>query len=140
MRIGILLLSFLLMQRTTAAETGDKVLVVILESSGIVKIGRDTVATDNIAKYIQERLFKSFLGTGKMHDRILFAREKGMEDEAAIERVLREIQEGQTRALRQLCTEKFRKKYEDLDKDKQHKIQKQYPVLFQTDFLSKPDN
>lgn len=137
MRIVVLLLSFLLFQEVIAKKTGDKVLIVILENTGIVKIGRDTVAVDNIAKYVQERLFKSFLGTGKMHDRILFAKEKGMEDEMAVQVVIKEIKEGQNRALRQICAEKFRKQYDDLDQGRQKKLQKQFPVLFQTDYLSK---
>lgn len=139
MRIVLLLLSFLLLHRVEAKTSGDKVLIVILENTGIVKIGRDTVAVDNIAKYVQERLFKSFLGTGKMHDRILFAKEKGMEDEAMVETVVKEIVEGQARALRQVCTEKYKKLFESLDDGQQKKIRKQFPVLFQTEFLSKPD-
>jgi hypothetical protein len=139
MRIVFLLLGFLLLQRVDAKKSGDKVLVVILENTGMVKIGRDTVAVDNIAKYVQERLFKSFLGTGKMHDRILFAKEKGMEDEAMVELVMKEIREGQVRALRQVCTEKYKKLFERLDDSQQKKVRKQFPVLFQTEFLSKAD-
>lgn len=140
MRFVFLLLSLLLLQRADAKTSGDKVLIVILDNTGIVKIGRDTVALDNIAKFVQERLFKSFLGTGKMHDRILFAKEKGMEDEAMVEMVMKEIKEGQVRALRQVCTEKYKKLFERLDNGQQNKVRKQFPVLFQTDYLSKAES
>lgn len=134
MRIVFLLLFSLALQTASAKTNGDKVLFVILENTGIIKVGRDTVEADKLAKYVQERLFKSYLGTGKMHDRILFAKEKGMDDEAKVQQVLKEIREGQQRTLRQICTEKYKKLFEHLDDNQQKKIRKQFPVLFQTDF------
>jgi hypothetical protein len=126
-------------KHSSPENVGDKVLFVILHNTGIVKIGRDTVEVDKISRYVQERLFKSYLGTGKMHDRILFAKEKGMEDSLTVEIVVKEIKEGQSRALRQICTEKYKKLYDELDEGAQKKIRKQFPILFQTDFLSKPE-
>ena len=64
-----LLFSLLSVAHPPAAE---KVLQVKVDEYGLVTVGRDTVGSDQLARYIQERLFKSYLGTGQMHDRIVF--------------------------------------------------------------------
>jgi hypothetical protein len=66
-----------------------------------------------------------------MHNRISFS--KGSENipDLVTEIVLKEIREGQQRALRQLCAEKYKKQYDNLSKHQQEKLKKLYPVLFQ---------
>ena len=42
----------------------------------------------------------------------------------------REIQEGQKRALKDFCLDKYKKLYENIDPKDKEKIQKKFPVLF----------
>jgi hypothetical protein len=116
----------------------EKVILVIVDESGTIAVGRDTISSDDLAKYIQERLFKSYMGTGKMYDKILFSRASNNVPEEVTEVVLNEIKEGQRRALRELCTQKYKILFENITKKQQAKLKKQFPVLFQTDFI-KPD-
>lgn len=112
----------------------EKILQVIVDETGTINVGRDTVGSDNLAKYIQERLFKSFMGTGQMQSRIKFSKANNDVPDMVVEVVLKEIQEGQKRALRQLCLQKYENLFENIDTRKQDKLKKQFPVLFQTDY------
>ena len=112
----------------------DKVILVIVDESGIISIGRDTVSSDELARYIQTRLFKSYMGTGSMYDKILFARANDKVPELVAEVILHEIKEGQQRALTELCLQKYENRYENISSRQQAKIKKQFPVLFQTRF------
>ncbi len=111
--------------------TDDKILLVTLTENGIILVGRDTVNVDNLARYIQERLFKSYMGTGKMHDRIVVAQSGAISPDMTANVVLNEIRNGQKRALAQISVQKFRKPFENLGSRQQDKIKKQFPVLFQ---------
>lgn len=116
----------------------EKVILVFVDETGTISVGRDTIGSDELARYIQERLFKSYMGTGKMYDKIIFAKTSGNVPKEVIEVVLNEIREGQRRALRELCTQKYKILFENTTKKQQEKLKKQFPVLFQTDFI-KPD-
>ncbi len=133
MRMLLLLCGLLFFQHAFAGN-GEKIIYVTIDESGIIRVGRDTVDTEHLAKYIQERLFKSYLGTGKMYDRINFKKENEQVADTVAAIVIKEIKEGQQRALRQICTEKYKKLFEELDSGRQRKIKKQFPVLFQTDY------
>lgn len=115
----------------TAAE---KILLVKVSETGAISVGRDTIGSDELARYIQDRLFKSYLGTGQMHDRIKFEKADSNVPDVVIETILKEIQQGQKRALTDLCLQKHKKLFDDLEQKKQEKLKKQYPVLFQTDY------
>jgi len=117
---------------------GEKILLVRVDEIGLIMVGRDTVGSDQLARYIQERLFKSYMGTGQMHDRIRLEKGDDSTPEQVMEVVTKEIKEGQRKALQELCLEKFRKTFEMLDKKKQAKLQKQFPVLFQQQYLLAP--
>lgn len=114
----------------------EKILQVSVDESGTISIGRDTIGSDELARYIQERLFKSYLGTGQMHDKIKFYKANEAVPEMVIQVVLKEIQEGQLKALTQVCLQKYNNRFENVDKKKQDKLRKQFPVLFQTDYLA----
>jgi hypothetical protein len=105
-----------------------------VDEIGQIKIGRDTVGSDQLARYIQERLFKSYMGTGQMHDRIRLEKTDPQVPAPVMEVIIHEIKEGQRRALSELCVQKYRKSFEELDKRKKDKIKKQFPVLFQQTF------
>ncbi|MDZ4793368.1 MAG: hypothetical protein SGI83_03735 [Bacteroidota bacterium] len=112
----------------------EKILQVIVDEIGTVSIGRDTVGADNLARYIQERLFKSYMGTGKMHSKIKFLKASTNVPDMVAEVVIKEIQDGQRRALKELCLQKYRNLFESINKKKQAKLKKQFPVLFQTEY------
>jgi len=46
----------------------EKILLVTIDEIGIITIGRDTVGSAELTRYTRERLFKSYLGTGQMHN------------------------------------------------------------------------
>lgn len=115
----------------------EKVLQVKVDEFGLVTVGRDTVGSDQLARYIQERLFKSYLGTGQMHDRIVFETGDAFIPEAVATVIVNEIRAGQQKALQVICLQKFNKTFEMLDKKKQSRLQKIFPVLFQPDFNPK---
>lgn len=134
----VVTLFFLMTGLTASAGPGsspEKVLMVRVDDFSIITVGKDTVGSDQLARYIQERLFKSYMGTGKMHDKIILEKLFGGAPEPVMEVVVQEIKQGQQKALQELCLQKFRKTFEMLDKKKQGKLKKQFPVLFQSSFL-----
>jgi len=120
--------------KTDNINIAEKILKITVDETGIIKVGRDTISSDNLARYIQERLFKSFMGTGHMHNLIKFEKLNENVPEMVAEVVLKEIKEGQKRALTELSLQKYKKLFDNLDINKQKKIKKQFPVLFQTEF------
>lgn len=114
----------------------DKILLVEVDEIGIITVNRDTVGSDLLSRYIQERLFKSYMGTGRMHSKIKFSKTNDNVPEIVIQVVLKEIKEGQRRALTELCLLKYKNRYENIEQKKQDKLKKLFPVLFQTDYWS----
>lgn len=112
----------------------EKILQVTVDETGTVSVGRDTVNADNLAHYIQDRLFKSFMGTGQMQNKILFTKATGNVPDMVVQVVIQEIQEGQNRALKLLCLQRYNNFFEKIDKKKQEKLKKQFPVLFQIEY------
>lgn len=140
MRIFLLILAVfcagLIHAGKPAGVAEEKVLLVKIDEIGLIRIGRDTLSADQLARYIQERLFKSYLGTGQMYDRIKFEKQDPQVPEAVVEVILKEIRTGQQKALQELCLQKFSKTWEMLDDKKQSRVRKQFPVLFQQDFTN----
>lgn len=130
-----LLLSVLLVLATQAKATnrlqGEKILQVTITESGIITVGRDTVDSENLARYIQERLFKSYLGTGRMYDRIILSQQTESTPDMVTDVVIREIRQGQQRALTQVSLQKYRNTFDKLDDKKKSKLKKMFPILFQ---------
>ena len=112
----------------------EKILLVTLDEVGTIAVNNDPVGSDQLALYIQERLFKSFLGTGKMHSRIKLEKASSNVPDVVIEAITKEIKEGQHKALISVCLQIYKKTFDTLDAKKQEKLKKQFPVLFQTDF------
>lgn len=131
----LLFLTILCSLRAEAGTPPDKVLMVKVDEYGIIRVGRDTVSADQLARYVQERLFKSYMGTGQMHDRIRFEKEDPAVSEIVADVVVREIRNGQYKALQELCLQKYRRTWELLDAKKKARLRKQFPVLFQEEFL-----
>jgi hypothetical protein len=131
-----MLLAGFISNETLASTPADKVLVVSVNETGVISVGRDTIRADDLAKYIQDRLFKSYLGTGQMQSQIRVAKVNEQVPEMVINVVRQEIQEGQHRALTELCLEKYKNHFETLSRKQQAKLRKQFPVLFQSNFTS----
>jgi hypothetical protein len=115
-------------------KASEKILLVTFDEIGAITVNSDPVGSDILANYIQERLFKSYMGTGDMHDRIKLEKAGNDVPDLITEAIIKEIKEGQKKALTSLCLSKYKQLFSDLDKKKQEKLQKQFPVLFQTDF------
>lgn len=132
-----LLFLFLLLPFTSIAmadkSPSPKVLSISLSKYNQVFMGRDTLAVSDLAKEIKNRLWKSYLGTGKMYDAIAFNAETGSTDESK-DAVIKAIKEGLQMALKDICLEKHKQYFENLSVQKQEKTRKQFPVLFQDDF------
>ena len=139
MRIVVLAISLLCaIPRVYAANTpAEKILQVSVTETGLIYVGRDTVSADNLARYIQDRQFKSYLGTGQMQGEIRFAPTAAV-PETVIDVVKHEIEEGQQRALTELCLARYKRKFESLDNRQQAKLRRQFPVLFQTIIQQRP--
>ena len=112
----------------------EKNIYINVDEIGIISIGRDTVSSDELARYIQERLFKSYMGTGKMYSKIKLTKTDGQVPEMVMEVVLTEIKAGQQRALTELCLQKHKDFFENISERQQAKLKKQFPVLFQTHY------
>lgn len=121
-------------QFANSTYRAEKVLVITVDDMGFIIAGRDTVGSDNLDRYIQDRLIKSYMGTGQMYDKIRLQKMYGGPPETVMEVVMNEIKAGQQLALRDLCLQKFSRRFEMLDKKKQARLRKQFPVLFQSVF------
>jgi hypothetical protein len=110
-----------------------KTLEIKLSRYNQVFMGRDTLTVADLPKEIKSRLWKSYLGTGKMHDRIVMEVEAGVtkEMETALEGAIRQ---GLQMALKDICLEKHKQYFEDLTERQREKLKKQFPVLFQKNF------
>lgn len=127
--IGILNIS------STTIQPVEKILLVTVDEIGNIKVNQDPVGSDFLANYIQERLFKSYTGTGKMHSHIKLVKLSPNVPVLVAEVVINEIKDGQKKALIQVCLLRYNKLFETLDTKKQEKMQKQLPVLFQKNYL-----
>jgi hypothetical protein len=113
--------------------SAQKVITIKVNQSGIISAGRDTISSDDLANYIRERLFKSYTGTGKMYDAIKLIKD-GEPQAIVFEVILKEIVNGQKKALTELCLEKYKKLFENISSRQQAKLKKNFPVLFQTTY------
>lgn len=114
----------------TAAFPPGKVITFQVHPDGLIVAGRDTLNTDNLADYLKERLWKGYLGTGKMVDSIGIV----MQGEVLMGvrgAVLDAIRLGQENALKELCLQQYKSYFENLSAARQQKIRKKFPVLFQ---------
>ena len=137
MRLFLFLFTLIGVLNTYAGiiQPSEKILLVTVDETGNIKVNNDPVGSDYLANYIQERLFKSYMGTGEMHSRIKLEKLSVSVPDLVTEIVVKEIKDGQKKALVSVCLLKYNKLFDGLDKKKQDKLLKQFPVLFQTDYL-----
>lgn len=130
MKIFSLLLLLALPLSSEAGTPPPKIIRVEVGTNAVSQIGRDTVFLEDLARDIQIRLWKSYLGTGRSYDRIEMIYEAGTPPGirfAACEAV----KLGQQKALGQICLDKHKRMFAALSAGQQKKIRKQFPVLFQ---------
>lgn len=115
-----------------AAPPVRTITIVVDQHQGII-MGRDTVDTETLPKILSERLWKSYLSTGRMYDsiKVQIRGEVLMGTRGA---VLDAIREGQLLALKKLCLHKYQKRYDALTPAQQQRVRIRHGVLFQETF------
>ncbi|HEX7906424.1 MAG TPA: hypothetical protein VF487_21265 [Chitinophagaceae bacterium] len=113
----------------------QKTLVIIVDAKGQVSIDRIKIETDDLPRELQQRLWRSFVGNGKMPQVIKVQFENELPPEST-KAILEAVKQGQQRTLNILSLHKYKNKFENITTRKQDKIKKQFPVLFQEDLLS----
>ena len=113
-----------------AKDLPEKIITIIVDENGTVFMGVDTLEINELANVLQDRLFKSYAGTGKMPASLKLQ----SAPENLRNSVIAEIKKAQQNALSDLCLHLHKKKYESLTSKQQGKIKRKFPVLFQTDF------
>ena len=132
-----LLLTLLLGFTLASFDYGDdrkRVLLVRIDEIGIVTDGVDTISSDELADYISRRLFKSYMGNGKMYDLIRVEKINLGPMPDVLQTLLKEIALGQKKALADFCLHKYKKGFDTLTAKQQKKIRKAFPVLFQSEY------
>jgi hypothetical protein len=135
-----LLLIFLMFSKTASAgslhyPTPDKPKYITINVTyyGLVYMAPDTLSVSQLPTILQQRLWKSWLGTGKMYDGINLKFDEDTKDEIRLS-VLNAIKAGQERALAEVCVQKYKKSFGELSESQRQKIKKNFPVLFQQAF------
>jgi hypothetical protein len=115
---------------TGYGHSQPKIINLTVNPDGSVIMGRDTLSAETLAAALKERLWKSYLGNGKMYDsiQVTFNGEVLMGVRGA---TLDAIKLAQTNALKEVCLQKYEQVFDNLPANKQEKLRKQFPVLFQ---------
>jgi hypothetical protein len=132
--IPVIAIFFTAFTNLNPGKGAAKIINLKIDEIGLITDGRDTISTDDLAEYIRERLFKNYMGTGKMYDKIKVEKVNEGPLSTVMEVILKEIASGQKKALVEICLLKYKKSFELLNSKQQKKIRKQFPVLFQTDY------
>ena len=129
---GLLTLGYLRADASPAEfEIGPpKIITINIEPGGRVFMGPDTIYVAGLAADLQERLWKSWLSTGKMYEsiKVNFRGEVLMGVKGA---ALDAIKEAQNKTLTEVCLEKYKVVFENLSAKQKQRLKKQFPVLFQ---------
>ncbi|HYC40361.1 MAG TPA: hypothetical protein VEB63_07710 [Chitinophagaceae bacterium] len=125
-----LLLPVLALAMLQPADAEEKIITITVNQYSQAIIGRDTLTFANLSKELENRLWRHFLGTGKSYDRIVLNFTRGVTRAIRVSAIAA-VKSAQHSALKLISLEKEKKLFEDLEPDKQDKIRKQFPVLFQ---------
>jgi hypothetical protein len=131
MRLFALTLISLFFFSFRPAEKEEKVILIRVDEIGTITDGMDTITTDELSEYIRKRLFKSYIGTGKMYESIRIEKIHDGPLLPVMEIILKEIHLGQKKALTDLCLHLHKQGFDSLKESQQEKIRKKFPVLFQ---------
>ena len=111
----------------------EKIITVIVDENGLAYIGRDTLIIYQVTEELHNRLWKSFLGTGKMPDIISLKFEGAVSDEKKSAAV-KAIKEAQQKTIEEICVHKYKKRFEEIKSKQKTKIKNRFPILFQATF------
>lgn len=117
----------------TNSSIGQKSVTIHVNEKGQVLIDRVILYTDDLAKEVQQRLWRSYMSNGKMVSTILLSFDQAVNAETRSE-VLYSIRTAQDKTLTVLSLHKHKKRFENIGASRQDKIRKQFPVLFQRDY------
>ena len=107
-----------------------KIITIRVFPDGKLFMDRDTLRSETLSPVLRQRLWKSYMGTGKMYDSIHVSFE-GEVLMGVRGSVLDAIKDAQLKTLTQLCLEKYRKEFANISVRQQNKLKNQFPVLFQ---------
>jgi len=135
MMSAFILFAAVLISRTSEAGSfdppvKDKVIAISVNQYSQAIIGRDTLTIADLAKELETRLWKSFLSTGKTYDAIQLDFAEGVSQPVRMATIAA-IKTAQNNVLKNISLERDDKLFDDLSADKQRRIKKQFPVLFQ---------
>ena len=126
------------MNKKAAAAAPDfskkRIIAISVNETGIAFIGKDTLTMDMLTVELQKRLWKSFMGTGKMYE-VIHLQFTGQAPEPVKGAAIDAIKKAQKNALTEVCLQKHKKLYDTLSGGQQRKIKKQFPALFQSDYM-----
>lgn len=111
----------------------QKTIEIAVDAKGKAMIGKDSFDMEGLSHELQQRFWKSYLGTGKMQDRVQL-KFIGNVPTTFRNDALAAIKKAQQDALIDLCLQLHKKKFEDLSPKQQQKIKTKYPILFQQNF------
>ena len=120
----------------TGTIHAQKNVTIQVNVKGDVTIDRITLLNADLAKEVQQRLWRSYMSNGKMLNTIILHLDDGVSEEIKNE-VMSAIKIGQEKTLTVLSLHKYKKRFEDIGTSKQDKIRKNFPVLFQNSYLDK---
>jgi hypothetical protein len=134
-RVCLLLIFFISIASTS---TGQKTVTIHVNEKGQILIDRIILYTDDLAKEVQQRLWRSYMSNGKMVSAIHLSFDPAVTPETKSE-VLYSIRTAQDKTLTVLSLHKHKKRFENIGTSRQDKIRKQFPVLFQQEYESKEE-
>jgi len=108
-------------------------IVVTVDAKGKAMIGKDSFDMEGLSHELQQRFWKSYLGTGKMQQAVKLEF-IGKVPSTFRNDAVAAIKKGQQDALVDLCLQLHKKRFEDLSARQQEKIKTKYPILFQQNF------
>jgi hypothetical protein len=129
--LALAALGFLSLQGAGYPPRDEKVILIRVDEIGTITDGMDTITTDELSEYISKRLFKSYIGTGKMYESIRIEKIHDGPMLEVMDIILKEIHLGQKKALTDLSLHLYKQGFDSLKENQQEKIRKKFPVLFQ---------
>jgi len=111
-----------------------RIIAISVNETGLAFISKDTLTFDQLTTELQKRLWKSYMGTGKMYE-VIRLQFTGRVPAVVQEGAANAIKKAQQNALIEICLEKHKKLYESLSEGQQRKIRKQFPALFQSGYM-----
>jgi hypothetical protein len=129
----LLLAGFTAQSKTVQSTPPQKIITIIMDAGHGIIMGRDTVELEIIPALLSERLWKSYLGTGKMYDSIKVVI-TGDVQKGNRGSLYEAIEKAQQLALKKLCLEQHKRLFSELSTAQQQRVRQKYKVLFQQPF------